>query len=793
MIRNHLKYAWRHFLRNRQFSLLNLLGLSTGLAAAILIYLWIYDELQIDRFLPNDRQLYQVMANNKEQGHTNTSEAHSIILGETLQREIPGIAHSTTTTPAFWFKHFNISNGATTIKAAGNFASREYFSVFPHTLLHGNPHELLTNKNSVVISTSLAKKLFNSTEDPVGKILEWKWWNLSRQVVITGVYKPAPANATQHFDFIISLDSWTQDIMPGNDLPDISGGPFNTYIVLQKETDVRLLNATLSSFIKKKFPNSNTTLFVRRYSDQHLYGSYEDGRQSGGRIEYVKLFAIIGLFILIIACIDFMNMATAQASRRMKEVGIRKTLGVSRPSLMIYFLVESMLMSGLALLIGLSWAALTLPWFNEFTGKQIMLQFEWQVVIAILSIALGTGLLAGSYPAAYLSRFRPVFMLKGKFNMGGTELLVRKGLVIFQFTLSIVFIVAVLVVYRQIHFIQTKNPGYDKDHVILFEMEGKTASQMDVFLDNIRNLPGVLNASSSQQNIVMPSWQANPGVYWDDKNKDDQVRFHQLMVNYDLIETLGIQIKEGRSFSTAYGTDSAGVIVNEAAVKVMGLTDPIGKIMTVWDKQKHIIGVVKDFHFNSVHEPVRPFIFNLSPSETALLIVRLDGNNHKAALDELQSFYKTFNPGFALDYQYLDQSYQSQYKSEQLIATLSKYFAALTIIISCVGLFGLSAFTAETRRKEIAIRKVLGAGSGYIAGMLSRDFLYLVIIAMVLSFPLAWWCMHNWLQGFAYRIAIGIEVFIISGIAVIVITLLTVSFHAIRSAIANPVGNLRAE
>jgi hypothetical protein len=311
MIATHLKFSWRHLMKNRQFSLLNLIGLSTGLAAAILIYLWIYDEMHVDRYLPNDQQLYQVMGNNKDGGRISTSDAHSIILGETLQKEIPGIESSATTTPAGWFKQFNVTSGATTIKATGNFASRDYFTVFPHTLIHGNCRDLLTNKNAIVISSALAKKLFNTTDNIIGKVLEWKWWNFTRQVVITGVYEPAPANATQQFDFITSIDAWG-DIINAHGIPDVSGGPFNTYLVLRKGTDVNRLNASIAGFIKSKIPNSNTTLFLRKYSDQHLYGNYENGVQAGGRVEYVKLFALIAIFILLIACINFMNLSTAK-------------------------------------------------------------------------------------------------------------------------------------------------------------------------------------------------------------------------------------------------------------------------------------------------------------------------------------------------------------------------------------------------------------------------------------------------------------------------------------------------
>jgi putative ABC transport system permease protein len=793
MIASYLKFAWRHLVKDRQFSFLNLVGLSTGLAAAILIYLWIYDELHVDRYFGNDAQLYQVMSNNQQDDQVSTSDNHSIILGDALQKEIPEIIHTATTTPAFWFKKFNITFGDVTLKATGNFASNNYFTVFPYQLLHGNRATLLSDKNAIVISEKLAKKLFKSTDQAIGKVMQWTWYTIKHQCIITGVYKEAPANATHQFDFILSLDAWTKDIMPGNGIPDISGGPFNTFVVVRKGVDIDRLNATLAPFISGKFPRSNTTLFIRKYSSQHLYGNYVNGKQDGGRIAYVKLFSLIAIFILAIACINFMNLSTARASKRMKEVGIKKTLGVSRSALVLSFLGESVLMSLAALLFALALVAILLPGFNNLTGKELVVPFDWSIVQSILGITLLTGLMAGSYPALYLSRFRPALTLKGKFISSAAELWVRKGLVVFQFSISIVFIIAVMVVYKQVKYVQTINPGYDKDHVICFEMEGKTAGHMDAFLAGIKNIPGVVNAGSSQIPMVFDAWKPHGGVYWDDKNKNDEIRFHVMAVNYDIIETLGLQVTQGRPFSKAFSTDTAAIIINETAAKAMALTAPIGKTITTWGKQKQIVGLVKDFHFNSLHETVKPFIFQLSPAETMVMMVRIDRGHEANTIKAIQDYYRKFNPGFALEYNYLDEAWQAQYKSEQLIATLSKYFAVLTVIISCLGLFGLAAFTAESRRKEIGIRKVLGASVNQIAGLLSKEFLQLVICSILIAFPLAWWCMNVWLQSFAYRIDMEETVFVIAAVAIMMITLLTISFQAIRSALANPVGSLRSE
>ena len=783
----YFKFTFRRLWKDRRFTVLNLVGLSTGLAAAILIYLWVYDELQVDHFFKNDRQLYQVMSNHQDGDRVITKDDGSAILGETLKKELPEVEAGVSTTPASWFRKVNISNGNTAVKATGNFAGQEYFTVFPYEMVEGNRQQLLVNKNAVVISEQLAKKLFNTTNHVTGKVVEWKWFNYSVQCVITGVYKSAPANATLPFDFLLSLDSWGKDVMHFTGIPDISGGPFNNFIVLKKGTNVEQFNKKIAGFIKKKFPESTISLFVRPYADSYLYGNYENGVLAGGRIEYVKLFSIIGIFILLIACINFMNLSTAKAAQRMKEVGVKKTLGASRWSLVYTFMGESLLMSGMALIIALLLVWLLLPQFNAFTQKQLSLPVNVPVIASVIGIALLAGLVAGSYPALYLSRFKPAITLKGKFIGSVNELWVRKGLVVFQFSLSVFFMIGVMVVNNQVRYIQSKDPGFDKDNVILFEMEGNSASKKDAFFAGVKMVPGVVQASCIMNTILAPG---GGGI----RNENDAVQFHGLSVNYDMIETLGIQIVAGRSFSRDFATDSTAVIVNEEAVKQMHLIDPIGKVITTSSGyQRHIVGVVRNFHYNSLHESIQPFIFQLAPEETLLAMVKINREHHQATINALAAFYKKFNPGFPFEYKFLDDEYQAQYVSEKLVANLSKYFAGLTIIITCLGLFGLAAFRAETRRKEIGIRKVLGATVSNIVGLLSKEFLYLVFVALLVAFPLAWWGMSQWLQSFAYRINIGASVFVIATTLIMIITICTISFQAVKSALENPVRGLKAE
>jgi len=791
MFSNYLKTTWRYLLKDRQFTVLNLIGLSTGMACTLLICLWVNDEWQTDRFHKNDQRLFQVMINEKNADVFTTTQGTGGVVGEIMQKQLPEVEYAVATTPADWFQQFSISWKDHTVGATGNLVGKDYFKMFSYPLLQGNKENVLADKNSVVISAQLARKLFNTTNNVIGKTLEWKWASLSRQCTVTGVFEDMPLHSTSRFDFVLSLDIW-KDIMPVTLAP-TSTGPFNTYVMLRKGTDVQRFNEKLPALLKSQFKDSSSVMFMRKYADGYLYNKYENGVQAGGRISYLRLFSIIALFILVIACINFMNLSTAKASGRMKEIGVKKSLGAARRTLVLQFLGESLFMSIAALLIALLMVALLLPRFSEITGKQLLPQWDIRFIAAVLGITLFTGLLAGSYPALYLSRFAPSVTLKGKLSNTGNTMWIRKGLVVFQFVVSVIFIIAVMVVYKQVQFVQSRNLGYNKDNIVYFEMEGRAGEKKETFLAGLKALPGVVNASSIEQKIVLSSFLPSSNINWEGKNLDNQIRFYQMPVNYGLIETLGIRMAAGRTFSKDYSTDSTAVVLNEAAVKMMGLKDPVGKIINQGNTALHIIGITKNFHFNSLHEEIRPFIFNLAPEQTLLAMARIQKGREKATLAGIQQLYKTFNPGYSFNYKFLDSDYQAQYASEKLVAQLSGYFAGLTIIISCLGLFGLAAFTAERRRKEIGIRKVLGATVGNVAVMLSKDFLQLILIAVCIAFPLAWWAAGEWLQGFAYHVHIGVSVFLAAGAATLGITLLTIGFQALKAGWTNPVKSLQSE
>jgi ABC-type antimicrobial peptide transport system permease subunit len=507
------------------------------------------------------------------------------------------------------------------------------------------------------------------------------------------------------------------------------------------------------------------------------------------------LFSIIAGVILLIACINFMNLSTAKAAGRAKEVGIKKVVGAGRFTLVLQFFGESLLMAFAALLVAILLVTLALPAFNEITGKQLTLNHPgFGLILWTLVILFVTGLLAGSYPALYLSGFKPAMVLKGKLKTATSELFVRKGLVVFQFSLSVILIVSVMVVYAQIHFIQTKKLGYDRDNVLAFYKEGKLSDplQQESFLNAVRNIPGVAQASCIGHSLTGHNG-GTYGVVWAGKDPNDRTEFEVMNVDYNFQDVLNITMKEGRPYSREYVADTNKIIFNEAAVKFMGMTSPIGQKVTIWGKDLEIVGVMKDFHFQSLHEKIKPLFARLDPKDAYRFMLKMKPGKETAAMDQLQQLYKQYNPGFPLNASFLDESYQRLYAAENRVSVLSRCFAGLAILISCLGLFGLAAFTIQRRSREIGIRKVLGASVGGVVLLLSRDYLKLIGFSMLIAFPLAWWMTGNWLQSFVYHIQRGWGIFLLAGFLVILLTFLTISFQSVKAALVNPSRSLKSE
>ncbi|HEY2582990.1 MAG TPA: ABC transporter permease [Mucilaginibacter sp.] len=792
MFRNYIKIAFRNLKKDKQFTLLNVLGLSAGIACTLLIYLWVHDEMSYDKFFENDNQIYQVMEHRKSptQGILLSDESSGLV-SETLAMQNPEVVYASPLAPPDWFQKFTLTSGDKNIKALGQYAGKDYFKIFSFKMLQGNRAKVLEVKNSIVISDELANKLFGTASDVIGKVIKFQY---DQDFFVSGVFEKVPAHSSQQFDFVLSFD-YLADIPAqhwvktwGND------GPHN-FVVLKKGTDVEAFNRKIALLKQRNSSDTTTTIFVTKFSDVYLRDTFNHGTRTGSKDAYVKLFSLIAIFILVIACINFMNLSTAKAWGRMKEVGIKKVVGAGRRHLIFQFLSESVLLAVFttAIAVGIAW--ILLPQFNQLTGKSIMLRFDISFLLVLLLVAFFTGLISGSYPALYLSKFNPLAILRGKLKTSVSEVIARKGLVVFQFTLSCMLIVAVLVVYRQIRFIQSTSIGYNKDNIIRINSEGKLAGNEDNFASALKNIPGVVNASFTQHNIVGRNYSTG-GLSWDGNvAADEAIYFEGFFGGYNFIETLGMQMAAGRPFSKIYGAEYNKIILNETAVKTMQLKDPVGKIIKAFGGTYQVIGVVKDFHFESLHEQVKPSFIVLAGGTSPYfkMIIKIKAKHQQETITQIKQLYESYNPGFPFAYNFLDQAYQKLYETETRVSTLSEYFSILAILISCLGLFGLVAFTAQKRQKEIGVRKIIGASVNSIIWMLATDFLKLVFIAILVAFPLSWWMMNKWLNGFAYRINIGLTVFIIACASVILITIVTVSFQAIKAALANPVKSLRSE
>ncbi len=801
MFRHNLLITYRNFLRYKSTFAINLIGLSTGLACVLLIYLWVADELSVDKFHQKDEQLYQVLANFQHPEGIKTKENTSALLGKSLVQEMPEVESTVIINSVIddWFNGEGvITYEDKRIKAKGVFASKDYFNVFSWHLIQGNKDQVLADKKGVVISESLARKIFNTTDNIIGKTFAWNQrMRFEGLAHVSGVFQDPPANSSKQFDIVFNFE---KVIEADKNTGQWNAGPAETYLILKKGTDISEFNKKISGYMSSKDPNNKMSLSVSRYSDKYLYGHYENGVQAGGRIEYVWLFSIIAVFILAIACINFMNLSTAQASRKMKEIGVKKTMGINKRALILQFLGESILMAFLSLAVAAILVVLLLPQFNEITNKQLHVAIGLKPGLSIAGIVLFTGIVAGCYPAFYLSGFDPVRSLKGKLTISFGERWIRKGLVVTQFVISVVFIVAFLIVNRQLQFTQTKNLGYNKENVLVFGRQGRINwKNHETFMSTLRSIPGVINASCMNGSILNPEEAMHKGFSWEGQSADGrQSLYASPRISHEFIETMGMKIIAGRTFSNKHidTAEESKIIINETAAKLMGFPDPVGKTILYGSvdnpNEKQIIGVVKDFHFGSLHDKMGPVFFMFGSREKDV-VVRIQAGSERKVIKSLGDAYAKFHSGYPFEFKFLDDDYHVLYASENRIAVLSKYFAAIAIIIPCLGLLGLVAFTVQTRRKEIGIRKILGATGGNIVRLLSVNFTGLVLIAITIALPISYFVAMKWLEGFAYRIELKWWFFAIAGLSALLIALITVSFQAVKAAIANPVKSLRTE
>ena len=804
MFQNYFKIAWRNLIRNKAFSGINILGLALGMGCSLLIFLWVQDELQVDNYHVNGPQLYNVMQRQFYDGKVETGRFTPGVLADELKKQFPEIVHAAGYTG--WEAQMTFAVGDRINKETGHWAGADWFKMFSIPLLAGTPATALTSPTGMAISRKVAEFYFGNPVAALGKSIRI---DNKRDYQVTAVFENLPDHSSDKYDFLIN---W-QDCVTRNPWMKEWGnnGP-HTRIMLRPDANVANLDAKLKPFLRK-YNNDigksfDAQLFLQAYPDGYLYSNFKNGKQDGGRIEYVRLFSLVAVFLLLIACINFMNLATARSVKRAREVGVRKVIGAVRSILAGQFIGEALLFTFMALVVAVLLVFFLLPSFNSLTGKQISLQAtQASFWLLLLGMTLVTGVIAGSYPALFLSSLEPVRVLKGTLRFGSGARLFRQGLVVFQFVLSMLLIVGTIVVYRQVNYVQTTNLGYERENLIYVPVEGDltTQSNYKTFKDQLLQQPGIASVSSMME-APTNIGSSTGGVTWPGKDPNVNIELTQTAVGYDLMKTLKVKLT-GRDFSPEFSTDTTNYIINEAAAKRIGYTNrsrtgrpaesaesAVGQPITMWGKPGKIIGVMEDFHFQSLHIPIAPLILRLSTEPGSQnFLIRTQPGQTTQALASIETLWKQLNPKFPFAYRFADDEYQKLYKSETVVGSLATYFAFLAIFISCLGLFGLSAFTAEQRTKEIGVRKVLGASVGGIIGLLSKDFLKLVLIAIVISSPLAWYAMNQWLQGFAYKLEISWWVFALAGVLALGIALLTISFQSVKAALMNPVTSLRSD
>ena len=791
MFKNYIKTTFRNLWKNKGYSFLNVFGLAIGIACAALIFLWVENELTWNHYFSNRDNLYLVKDQQTYDGTIFTFDATPGPLAPSIKAEIPGIKRTARST---WGNSELFSLGDKAIYESGNYVDSSFLKMFQLQFVEGNADNAFRQLYSLVISEKMAKKFFQSI-DVIGKTLKM---NNQRDYVISGVIKDLPENVSFKFDWLAPF----QIFLNQNDwLQQWGNNGIVTYVETEPNANISAINKKLYGYVQTKQKETNAKLSIYPMNRWRMYNSFDkSGKEKEGQVKYINLFSLIAWIILIIACINFMNLSTARSEQRAREVGVRKVLGAGKKKLIAPFIGEALFMALLSTFFAVLIIYLSLPAFNTLVEKKLSLDiFDPLHFGGLLLIALLCGLIAGSYPAFYLSSFNPVKVLKGvRIQSGGSAGFIRKGLVIAQFTVSIILIISTIVIYRQLVHVKERDLGYNRQGLIYTTLTGRMKENFGVIKNDLMQTGLVENASLSSQTVLQVG--NNTGDFtWPGKNPDKQLLISVDNISPEFISTTGMQLIAGRDFYPNIKTDSNNVIINESLAKAIGNKSIIGSIISRHNEKGElynmtIVGVIKDFIYNNMFAPAAPLILFSDTSYVNYLTIRLKQNaDVKPALAKIESVIKNDNPGYPVEFNFVDTDFNQLFKTETLIGELASVFSILAIFISCLGLFGLAAYTAERRTKEIGIRKVLGASAKGLAALLSKDFLILVAISCIIAFPLAWWMMHNWLNGYEYRITISWMIFLAAGLLAIAIALLTVSFQAVKAAMSNPVKSLRSE
>ena len=788
MLTNFFKIAWRNLLRNKGFSFINIAGLAIGMAAAILITLWIQHEMSYDQFHVKKDRIYEAWNKAHFSGKLQCWNTTPKILARTLEKDVPEVERAVR---VYWPRNILFSLGEKRLTAAGNQVDTGFLQMFSFPMLKGNPQTALNDGYSIVLTEKLAKNLFGD-EDPMGKILKL---DNKDNFTVTGILKDLPNNSRFGFEF---LTNWELVKRQGEDDSSWGNNSTRTYVLLKENASMASANDKIKG-IKVRYSKDedpNWEMFIYPSSRWRLYSSFTNGKEDGGLIDFVKLFGVIALFILLIACINFMNLSTARSEKRAKEVGIRKVVGAQKGSLIGQFIGESIMIACIAGILALGLVQLSLPAFGKLTDKELHLDFAniyfW---LSAIGFIVFTGIVAGSYPAFFLSSFKPVKVLKGTFKAAHALVTPRKMLVVLQFTFAIILIICTSIVKQQIDHAQNRETGYDRNNLVYHFLTDELRKSYPLVKNELLS-SGVATSVSRTSSPLTQGWSDTWGFEWVGKDPADKTDFDRYVADEELVKTAGFRITRGRDFNLKeFPTDSSGMILNESAVKAMNFKDPIGQIVKDDGREYHVVGVINDFILQSPYYPTKPMVIEGCSNDWMNVIhFKLNAANSTADnLKKAEAIFKKYNPEYPFEYKFIDEEYSQKFKAEERTGTLAALFAGLTIFISCLGLFGLATYMAENRIKEIGIRKVLGASIPGITALLSKDFLKLVMISFVIASPVAWWMMDKWLQDYPYHVNIHWYVFAIAGLLSFLISVLTVSYQAIKAAVANPVKSLRTE
>lgn len=793
MIRNYLKIAWRNIIINKGYAAINIGGLAVGMAVAMLIGLWIYNELTYNKNFENYDRIAQVWQNQSYNGITGSQVANPYIMAETIKNDF-GSDFSYVIQASWNFNHA-LTFGDKVFFKPGSYFEPEVTEMLTLKMLRGS-REGLRDIHSILLSEAVAKVFFGE-EDPMGKIIRV---DNKTDVMVTGVYEDLPESSSFHqLTFILPWKLYLSENPWIEKMNNPWGSNFTqTYALVAPHAVMDQLSVKIKDVKLKRVGENekryNPQVFLHPMSKWHLYSNFENGINKGGKIENVWLFGIIGVFVLLLACINFMNLSTARSEKRAREVGIRKAIGSRREQLVIQFFSESVLICLLAFILSILLILLVIPLFNQIAESKISLFWNEPLFwLAGMGFSLVTGFVSGIYPALFLSSFNPVSVLKGNFKVGRYAAMPRKLLVVFQFSISIILIIGTIVVYQQIQHAQNRPIGYTKDGLISVSTNPETYKHFETIRNILKN-NGAIAEMTQSTSPTTSVYNTNGGFDWKGKDPDLAVDFPNNAVSHEYGATIGWKIKEGRDFSRDFGTDSLAFILNESAVQFMGIKDPIG-MQLIWDdKPYHVIGVVEDMLIQSPYKPVRPSLFHLANRQENVFILKLNPEKSaNASLAQIKEVFQDHNPAIPFQADFIDEAFAKKFGNERRIGKLATFFTILAIFISCLGLFGLASYVAEQRTKEIGIRKVLGASVTILWKLLSRDFVFLVIIACAIAVPLAYYVMNDWLQKFDYRTEISIWVFGLACFGALIVTLLTVSFQAIKAARANPVLSIKTE